>query len=151
MAKKNAPNKKSAESAAAKRTHSNPPADLFPESLPHVLAAIHPTAGTRAGEALQALKSGPQNQADYWHGWRLAAYVRELIELGWVFIKRDISKPGCRRSITEYSLDHVAESNRLALASRQKGSISIDLSWGMFTWLSAVWLGFNIHATWWPL
>jgi len=109
--------------SAPNKRHSNPLTDLFPESFPPVVPAFWPAAGTRADEALQALLTAPQNQADYWRGWRLAAYVRELADLGWRFIKRDIMKPGCRRAITEYAIDHTDPGTAAALASRQKGAI----------------------------
>ncbi len=98
--------------------------DLFPDTLPPVVPARWPTVGTRADEALQALLIAPQNQADYWQGWRLAAYIKELEYLGWAFLKRDISRPRCRRQITEYRIDRTDPSSAAALASRQKGSIT---------------------------
>lgn len=98
----------------------NPTALLFPELEPPVVAAFWPTPGTRADEALQALIVAPQNQADYWMGWRLAAYVKDLEYDGWRFIKRDIAKPNCRRPITEYHLDRADPGTAAALASRQK-------------------------------
>lgn len=114
-------------SAPSKR-HFTPTADLFPESLPPVVAALWPTHGTRAHEALQAAIVGPINQADYWIGWRLAAYIKELEYLGWGFIKRDITRPGCRRAITEYTLDRTDQRNALALTMCQKGSIDLTLA-----------------------
>ena len=116
------------EASALDKRHSNPTADLFPDSLPPVVAALWPTRGTRADEALQAMQQGPQNQADYWQGWRLAAYVKELEYLGWAFLKRDISRPRCRRSITEYRIDRTDPSTAAALASRQMGSIDLTLA-----------------------
>ncbi len=120
-------NQTASESAPSKR-HSNPLSDLFPESFPPVVPSFLPAPGTRAHEALQALLPAPQNQADYWHGWRLAAYVRELIGLGWVFIKREIIKPGCRRPITEYAIDRADPGTAAALASHQKGMIDYSLA-----------------------
>ena len=120
-------NQTASESAPSKR-HSNPLSDLFPESFPPVVPAFWPAAGTRADEALKALLTAPQNQADYWHGWRLAAYIRELIDLGWCFIKSDIIKPGCRRPITEYAIDRTDPGTAAALASLQKGSIDPTLA-----------------------
>lgn len=114
-------------SAPSKRNF-NPSGDLFPESLPPVVAALLPTRGTRADEALQAAIVGPINQADYWIGWRLAAYIKELEYGGWAFIKRDIIKPGSRRPITEYTLDRTDPSTAAALASRQNGSIDLTLA-----------------------
>ena len=120
--------KKSGTSAAGKRAHFNPLSDLFPESLPPVVAAVRPTAGTRAADALDACIAAPQNQAEYWQGWRLAAYVKSLEYLGWRFLKRDIIKPGCRRPITEYAIDRADPGTAAALASRQKGSIDSTLA-----------------------
>ena len=114
-------------SAPSKRNF-NPSGDLFPESLPPVVAALWPTRGTRADEALQAAIVGPINQADYWIGWRLAAYIKELEYDGWAFIKRDITRPGCRRAITEYAVDRTDPSTAAALASRQNGSIDASLA-----------------------
>lgn len=114
-------------SAPSKR-HFNPTADLFPDSLPPVVAALWPNRGTRADEALQAMQQGPQNQADYWQGWRLAAYVKDLEYLGWAFLKRDITRPRCRRPITEYAIDRTDPSTAAALASRQKGNIDASLA-----------------------
>lgn len=114
--------------SALDKRHFNPTADLFPDSLPLVSAALWPTGGTRADEALKALIEGPQNQADYWQGWRLAAYVKELEYDGWAFIKRDIARPRCRRPITEYSLDRTDPSTAAALASRQMGNIDLTLA-----------------------
>ena len=87
-----------------------------------MLPAYWPKPGTRADEALQSLLAGPVNQADYWQSWRLGASVKSLQYDGWAFIKRDIVKPGCRRAITEYSLDLSDPSTAAALESRQKGA-----------------------------
>lgn len=106
----------------------NPSALLFPELEPPVVAAHSPTAGTRAADALDACIAAPQNQADYWQGWRLAAYVKSLEYDGWRFIKRDIIKPGCRRPITEYAIDRTDPGTAAALASRQKGAIDLTLA-----------------------
>lgn len=106
------------EVSALDKRHFNPTAPLFPELEPPVCAALWPSPRTRADEALQALLQGPQNQADYWIGWRLAAYVQSLEYDGWRFIARDIIKPGCRRAIKEYSLDRTDPSTAAALAAR---------------------------------
>lgn len=124
---KNAPAARSNESALDQR-HCNP-LDLFPDTLPPVLPAAWPTAGTRAHEALTALFEGPQNQAEYSHGWRLAAYVKDLEYDGWAFLKRDICRPGCRRAITEYRIDWQAPAVAAALrAHRQAGCITPELA-----------------------
>lgn len=92
--------------------------DLFPETLPPVNPALWPTRGTRADEALQALITGPQNQADYFDGWRLAAYVQALEDMGWSFTTRDVIRPRCRRPIAEYQLDLAAPATAAALAAK---------------------------------
>ncbi|MBK8317921.1 MAG: hypothetical protein IPL05_04500 [Betaproteobacteria bacterium] len=126
------------EASALDKRHFNPTDDLFPELLPPVVAALLPTRGTRADEALQAAIVGPINQADYWIGWRLAAYIKELEYDGWAFIKRDIIKPGCRRPITEYTIDRTDPSTAAALASRQNGYIDPSLAgWLAFAGLCA--------------
>jgi len=117
----NAPDQTAIESAPSKR-HYNPLSDLFPDTLPPVVAAMWPTAGTRDAEALEAMLTGPQNQADYWHGWRLAAYVNSLKSDGWAIDARDIIKPGCRRPIAEYSLDRNDPGTAAALAMRKGGA-----------------------------
>lgn len=94
--------------------------DFWPESLPCVVPALWPTPGTRAAEALQALQTGPQNQADYPYGWRLAASVKSLEYDGWRFTKRDILRAGCRRAITEYALDRQDPSTADALANKAR-------------------------------
>lgn len=93
--------------------------DLFPDLLPQVVPALWPTNGTRPAEALAAVIACPVNQAEYHDGWRLAAYIKELEYDGWRFIKRDIVRPGCRRAITEYSLDRSDPATAAALASRE--------------------------------
>jgi hypothetical protein len=72
---KNARSQKAGTSAGQRNY--NPSALLFPELEPPVVAAYYPTPGTRADEALQAMMTGPQNQADYWQGWRLGASVTQ--------------------------------------------------------------------------
>ena len=109
------------ESAPDKRNYCSN--DLFPETLPPVIAAYWPTAGTRAYEALTALLEGAQNQADYWLGWRLSAYVKTLKFSGWIIDGRDIIKPGCRAMIAEYTLNKNAPSVIAALALHQGGAI----------------------------
>ena len=124
---KNAPDQNTAESALEQRN--NTPADLFPDTLPPVTAARFPTPGTRAAEALQALLTSPQNQADYeGMGWRLAAYVQSLQDTGWGILSRPITRPGCRKPIAEYVLDRTDPSTAAALASRQMGGIDVTLA-----------------------
>lgn len=109
------------EASAVDKRHFKAVGDLFPETLPPVVPALWPTRGTRADEAIQSLLLGPQNQADYIDGWRLAAYVKALEYDGWRFIKRDISRPRCRRPITEYRLDRSDPSTAAALSMRERG------------------------------
>ena len=113
---KTPPNKTAFESAPSKRNFTAQ--DLFPETLPPVNAALWPTAGTRDAEALDALMTGSQNQADYSEGWRLAAYVNSLKNDGWAIISRAIIKHGCRRQIAEYRLDRSDPSTAATLAMR---------------------------------
>ncbi len=107
----------------------NTPTDLFPDTLPPVTPARIPTPGTRAAEALQALLTGSQNQAEYeGMGWRLAAYVQTLEDYGWCILSRPITRPRCRRPIAEYTLDRTDPSTAAALASRQMGSVDLTLA-----------------------
>lgn len=92
--------------------------DLFPDTLPPLTVAAWPSPGTRADEALQAFLTGPQNQANYSQGWRLAAYVKELEYDGWAFMRRDIYRADCRRAITEYRLDRQDPATAAALAMK---------------------------------
>lgn len=92
--------------------------DLFPDTLPPVFAARWPAPNSRADNALAALLTGPQNQADYADGWRLAAYIRELRDLGWAIVTHSIIRLGCRRPITEYRLDLSDPATRAALVAR---------------------------------
>ena len=108
-------------SAPDKRNH-NPSAPLLPELEPPVFVAVWPSPCTRADEALQALIKGPLNQADYWRGWRLAAYVKSLGYDGWAIKSRLIVKPGCRREIAEYELDRADPGTAAALELRDIGS-----------------------------
>lgn len=105
-------------SGRRKQQRNSTSCDLFPDTLPPVSPALWPSAGTRAAEALEALLTGPQNQADYPHGWRLAASIQALEYDGWVFLRREICRPGCRRPIAEYGLDLQAPAVAAALAGR---------------------------------
>ena len=105
-----------------KPEHSSIPDDLFPDTLPPVVPALWPAAGTRAAEALAALLTGPVNQADYRRGWRLAAYIQSLKYDGWRILSRAIRRPGCRREIAEYRLDRTDPATAAALAARKGAS-----------------------------
>lgn len=107
-------------SALDKRRNDTAP-DLFPETLPAAIPAVWPSDGTRKADALRALIAGPQNQADYRPGWRLAAYVKSLKYDGWGIRSRLIAHPRCRPLIAEYSLDQQDPATAAALALRNEG------------------------------
>lgn len=109
------PAPKKSEASALDKFNSNKINDLFPELLPPAVPAVWPKRGTRDYEALQAFIKAPQNQADYWPGWRLAAYVQSLEYDGWAFIARWIKHSGCRGLIKEYTLDRTDPSTAAAL------------------------------------
>lgn len=116
---KKTPNSQNKKLSALCKRYSNFVADLFPETLPPAIPALWPTKGTRADEALQALITGPQNQADYTGtGWRLAADVKALQYKGWCIIRRDIAHRNCRALIAEYRLDRTDPSTAIALAGK---------------------------------
>lgn len=115
--------------SAPDKRHFNPTASLFPEIEPPVTAARWPADGTRAAAALQALIAGPQNQADYGPGWRLAAYVQSLEYDGWGIRSRLFKHPRCARPIAEYTLDRQHPGTAAALkARRHAGFLSPDLA-----------------------
>lgn len=95
--------------------------DLFPDTLPPVTPACWPKEGTRAAAALEALIAGPQNQADYRPGWRLAAYVQSLEYDGWRIRSRLFRHPRCARPIAQYTLDRQDPATAAALAKRKQG------------------------------
>lgn len=116
---KKTPNSQNRKLSALCKRYSNFIADLFPETLPPVPPALWPTKGTRADEALQALITGPQNQADYsGTGWRLAADVKALQYKGWSIIRRDIAHRNCRALIAEYRLDRADQGTAAALTAK---------------------------------
>lgn len=92
--------------------------DLFPDTLPPVPPAIWPMPGTRAAEALRALLCGPVNQAEYPHGWRLAASVYALSADGWAISSTPVTRSGCRGPIALYLLDRDAPATRAALDAK---------------------------------
>ena len=96
-------------------------ADLFPDTLPAASPAIWPTAGTRKADALEALIAGPQNQADYRPGWRLAAHIKSLKDDGWGIRSRLFKHPRCARPIAQYSLDRQDPATAAALERRKQG------------------------------
>ena len=68
-----------------------------------------PTPGTLAYEALARMLSGERlTQISFgFHGWRLAAYVKELQYLGWSVCKGEVAAPAAhktRKPIREYFL-----------------------------------------------
>lgn len=104
------------EGASRRMQHRN--FDLFPDALPPVRPAIWPMPGTRTAQALSALLCGPVNQADYAHGWRLAASVHALGADGWAIKATSITRPGCRAPIASYALDRDDPSTGAALEVR---------------------------------
>lgn len=85
-----------------------PEQDLFPETLP-AFAPAWPAPETLPGQALARMLSGERlTQISFgFHGWRLAAYVKELDYLGWPVRKSDVHCPagyGHGRPIAEYWL-----------------------------------------------
>jgi len=116
---KNAPDRKAIESAIDKRPDYTPFSEVAEPATKLVVAVKWPRPSTRAEEALQALLAGPQNQYDFREGgWRLAANVQKLEDLGWRFITREIMRPGCRRTIKEYRIDRSGPGTSAALAAR---------------------------------
>ena len=114
-------------SALDKRRHDTA-LDLFPDTLPLITPAVWPKDGTRAAAALEALIAGPQNQADYRPGWRLAAYVQSLEYDGWRIRSRLFKHPRCACPIAEYTLDRQDPATAAALAKRkQAGFIAPEL------------------------
>ena len=124
---KSAPAARSNESALEQRRNDTAP-DLFPDTLPPVTPAYWPKDGTRAAAALEALIAGPQNQADYRPGWRLAAYVQSLEYDGWRIRSRLFKHPRCACPIAEYTLDRQDPATAAALDKRkQAGFIAPEL------------------------
>lgn len=108
-----------AEASALEPRRHDTASDLFPETLSPVTPARWPKAGTRAAAALQALIDGPQNQADYGPGWRLAAYVQSLEYDGWGIRSRLFKHPRCASPIAEYTLDRQDPATAAALNVRE--------------------------------
>ena len=101
---KKRPTQNNKPSALDKRRDSSTP-DMFADALPTTTPATWPREGTRAHHALLALLKGPQNQADYSPGWRLAAYIQDLEYLGWHIRSRMFKHPRCPNPIAKYSID----------------------------------------------
>ena len=110
-----------AEASALEPRRNDTAPDLFPDTLPPVTPACWPKEGTRAAAALEALIAGPQNQADYRPGWRLAAYVQSLEYDGWRIRSRLFRHPRCARPIAQYTLDRQDPATAAALAKRKQG------------------------------
>lgn len=68
--------------------------------------ATYPSPNTQVAIALTSLLRGEHlRQADWLHvGWRLAAAIRELRDLGWPVLSILIHIDGRKRPIAEYSL-----------------------------------------------
>lgn len=99
--------KKSEASADDKRNDTVQPS--LPGIEPPALAAHHPSPDTHAADTLARLLTGERlTQPSYgFHGWRLAAYIKELDYLGWPIQRQDVPPPrSCQttRPIREYWL-----------------------------------------------
>jgi len=116
------------ETSALEQRHFNPPDDLFPENLSPVVSAVWPNPGTLTADVLDVLLTRPVNQAEYKRSWRLAAYVGQLDKRGWRITRRDVTRPGHRSPITEYTLDRSDPRTATAIASRQHGGIDPPLA-----------------------
>lgn len=68
--------------------------------------AAYPNPESLAGIALTDLLTGKHLRQSDWlqHGWRLAAAINELANLGWPIISARVHVPGRRRPIADYSL-----------------------------------------------
>jgi hypothetical protein len=106
----------SEEMPSAPNKRNSTPLRGTPQEVLPVVPAQWPRSRTRADEALQALLTGPQNQYDFRSGgWRLAANVQKLEDLGWRFFTREIMRPGCRKTIKEYRVDRTDPGTAAAL------------------------------------
>ncbi len=82
--------------------------DLFPDTLPP-FAPRRPEPGTLPSEVLARLLTGERlTQVSFgFHGWRLAAYIKELDYLGWPIRRCSVPRPkscGSGRPVKEYWL-----------------------------------------------
>ena len=99
------------QSSAKNRPHYTPQQDGQQQEL-FERPAINPrwpTPGTLVYEALARMLSGERlTQISFgFHGWRLAAYVKELQYLGWSVCKGEVAAPAAhktRKPIREYFL-----------------------------------------------
>ena len=99
------------QSSAKNRPHYNPQQDGKQQEL-FERPAINPrwpTPGTLVYEALARMLSGERlTQISFgFHGWRLAAYIKELQYLGWSVCKGEVTAPAAYKTgkpIREYFL-----------------------------------------------
>lgn len=70
------------------------------------LAATYPSEHSQAGIALAALITPVRlRQSNWLHvGWRLAAAIDELINLGWPIVSMPVREHGRKRPVAEYSM-----------------------------------------------
>ncbi len=94
--------------------------DLFPGSLPAAPVPILPRPGTVKDAALAAIVAGKVTQADFRRSWRLAAYVDELVDDGWVVCSEWVTLPGWRDPIKRYWIDLQDPATRAAVAAHKK-------------------------------
>ena len=76
------------------------------ELFEHHLTASFPSKVSQAGIALADLmKAARLRQSEWLHvGWRLAAAINELINLGWPIVSLPVHEHGRKRPVAEYSL-----------------------------------------------
>lgn len=65
-----------------------------------------PKKNTKPHECLELLLAGKRltQEKTLWLGWRLAAYIYALKQLGWQIERREITTPSGKTSIAEYWL-----------------------------------------------
>ena len=70
------------------------------------LTVSFPSKDSQAGIALaDLLKAARLRQSEWLHvGWRLAAAINELINLGWPIVSVPVHEHGRKRPVAEYSL-----------------------------------------------
>ncbi len=110
------------EADALDKRRQNTTPDLFPSLLPAAPAPILPRPGTVKDAALAAIVAGKVTQADFRRSWRLAAYIDELIDDGWVVCSEWVMLPGWRDPIKRYWIDLQDPATRAAVAAYKKQS-----------------------------
>lgn len=116
--------------ASALDPRSNHTADLFADLLPARPAPILPRPGTVKAAALQAIIEGRITQAEFRRSWRLAAYVGELIDDGWIVCSEWVTLPGWSDPVKKYWIDLSDPETSAAVSAYQKraGFITAELA-----------------------